>query len=93
MRFLLPALLISIAMAQPGDQAYAKWLNEDVVYIVTPEERAAFQKLKFSVNANVLSNSSGCAAIRLLIPSKTNLSKSIIAGSPRVCLFCDQSPA
>ena len=48
MRFLLSAFLLSIAMAQPGDQAYAKWLNEDVVYIVTPEERAAFQKLKLS---------------------------------------------
>lgn len=25
---------------------YEKWLNEDVVYIVTPQERAAFEKLK-----------------------------------------------
>jgi TonB family protein len=29
-----------------AESQYLKWLNEDVVYIVTPEERAAFGKLK-----------------------------------------------
>ncbi len=48
MRFFLPTLFISIAMAQPANQPYTKWLNEDVVYIVTPDERAAFQKLNLN---------------------------------------------
>src|SRR5580704_13288693 len=30
------------------DSQYKKWLNEDVVYIITPEERSAF--LHFSTN-------------------------------------------
>ena len=25
---------------------YTKWLNEDVVYIITPQERAAFERLR-----------------------------------------------
>ena len=32
----------------PGSQTqtvWQKWLNEDVVYIITPEERAAFERL------------------------------------------------
>lgn len=34
------------AQAQAASRAYAKWLNEDVVYIITREERAAFLKLE-----------------------------------------------
>lgn len=33
------------AQAQTSGRAYTKWLNEDVVYIITPQERAAFLKL------------------------------------------------
>jgi TonB family protein len=33
------------APPQAVKSAYDKWLNEDVVYIITPQERAAFQKL------------------------------------------------
>jgi GWxTD domain-containing protein len=33
------------AQAQAADRAYSKWLNEDVVYIITREERAALLKL------------------------------------------------
>ncbi|NWG14541.1 MAG: GWxTD domain-containing protein, partial [Acidobacteria bacterium] len=29
-----------------GDAYYRKWLNEDVVYIITPDERAVFEKLR-----------------------------------------------
>jgi GWxTD domain-containing protein len=40
----------SAVAAQNGDKAepspYAKWLNEDVIYIATDQERAAFRRLK-----------------------------------------------
>ena len=52
---LVAALLSTIAIAQqqqPGDGAttesagpYAKWLSEDVVYIIADEEKAAFERL------------------------------------------------
>jgi GWxTD domain-containing protein len=34
------------AAATPNAAAYRKWLDEDVAYIITPEERAAFLKLQ-----------------------------------------------
>ncbi|MBI3472854.1 MAG: GWxTD domain-containing protein [Candidatus Solibacter usitatus] len=44
-----PSKQSSAAARQQADRSgtspYVKWLNEDVVYIVTDEERAAFQKL------------------------------------------------
>jgi GWxTD domain-containing protein len=32
--------------AAPAQTVWQKWLNEDVVYIITPEERAAFERLQ-----------------------------------------------
>jgi GWxTD domain-containing protein len=48
---LLGALLIALwsattLTAQQLESPYAKWLSEDVVYIITPAERAEFQGLK-----------------------------------------------
>jgi GWxTD domain-containing protein len=36
---------VAAAPASP-ETAWQKWLNEDVVYIITPEERAAFERLE-----------------------------------------------
>src|SRR5579883_3412783 len=33
------------ALHEELEESYKKWLSEDVVYIITPEERAAFKKL------------------------------------------------
>src|SRR5579872_2099644 len=33
------------ALHEELEESYKKWLNEDVLYIITPEERAAFKKL------------------------------------------------
>jgi hypothetical protein len=46
---LLAVTVVTLAAYQ-GETAkpvspYTKWLNEDVVYIIAPEERAAFAKL------------------------------------------------
>jgi GWxTD domain-containing protein len=37
---------LSAAMQRPFSEYYRKWLDEDVVYIITPEERNGFQALK-----------------------------------------------
>ena len=43
---------------------YKKWLNEDVAYIITDEERQAFKRLQHRRgDASSSSSSSGCAAI------------------------------
>ena len=48
---------------------YKKWLNEDVVYIITDEERAAFKRLPDRRGArSSSSSSSGCAATPRPIP-------------------------
>ena len=48
---------------------YKKWLDEDVVYIITDEERQAFLQLADRTkSANNLSSSSGSAAIPIPIP-------------------------
>lgn len=49
-RVTLPVKGVALAPAKPQSAAetstpYAKWLNEDVVYIITDEERRAFRKL------------------------------------------------
>ncbi|HLV00288.1 MAG TPA: hypothetical protein VKZ59_03420, partial [Acidobacteriota bacterium] len=50
-------LVLSSATAQSDEQAlrqeeeqdyYKKWLDEDVVYIISPEERSVFQSLTTS---------------------------------------------
>ncbi len=41
-------LLLAFTFQQPREEAedyYKKWLDEDVVYLVTPDERAVFEKL------------------------------------------------
>jgi GWxTD domain-containing protein len=40
-----PAQTLELAQAQ-AISPYTKWLNEDVAYIITPEERAAFLRLE-----------------------------------------------
>src|SRR5579875_2130069 len=42
---------------------YKRWLDEDVVYIITPEERRAFLHLQTNESANSLSRRSGSVAI------------------------------
>ena len=36
----------SKALKQELSSTYKKWLNEDVVYIITPEEKSAFKQLQ-----------------------------------------------
>ena len=43
---------------------YRKWLNEDVTYIITDEERAPSSACRTTKSASSSSSSSGCAAIR-----------------------------
>jgi hypothetical protein len=59
---------------------YKKWLNEDVVYIITDEEKAAFKRLSTDDERNS-SNSFGCVATPRRIRKKTSLKKSTIAAS------------
>lgn len=51
-----PATLRHVVAAQEQSPAtesqYQKWLNEDVVYIITPQERAAFEQLKTDAERN-----------------------------------------
>ena len=44
MRFL--ASILFLAVAATAQTPYDKWLNEDVVYLISPQERAGFQGLK-----------------------------------------------
>ena len=39
---------VSQRQAEVTEDYYAKWLKEDVTYIITPEERQVFDKLDFS---------------------------------------------
>lgn len=41
-----PVTSVRHAAKNSEQSQYAKWLNEDVVYIIAPEERTAFSKLK-----------------------------------------------
>ncbi len=41
----LVLFLASAAAAQPADSPYGRWLDEDVVYIIEPAEKAAFERL------------------------------------------------
>ena len=43
--FVASALTVFLTRAWPADGPYEKWLNEDVVYIVTGEEREAWSHL------------------------------------------------
>ncbi len=45
MLLLLALLALMAAAQQPPSGPYQKWVDEDVVYIIRPEERAAFQRL------------------------------------------------
>src|SRR5262249_23779706 len=64
------------------DSPYRTWLEEDVVYIITPDERNAFLQLRPTKNANSPLTNSGCAA-EAIRPSPTTISrKSITAASP-----------
>ncbi|MBL8212538.1 MAG: GWxTD domain-containing protein [Bryobacterales bacterium] len=48
---LIGAGLTVNAQQQPAT-AYEKWLNEDVVYLIAPEERAAFERLRTDEERN-----------------------------------------
>jgi len=45
-----------------GSRALRKWLDEDVAYIITNEERAAYKALKTDEEREQLSSSSGSGA-------------------------------
>src|SRR5664279_2434867 len=72
----------SKALKQELSSTYKKWLNEDVRYIMTPEEMSAFNSFLTTRSVTSLSNSSGCAAIRLLTRRRTNSRKSTTAALP-----------
>ena len=60
---------------------YRKWLNEDVGYIITDEERQSFKRLATDDERQSSSNRSGFGAIRRRTRPKTNTRKSTIAVS------------
>ena len=45
MRILLTVLFLSLAFGQPRETPYRRWVTEDVVYIISAAERAAFNGL------------------------------------------------
>jgi hypothetical protein len=63
------------------NQPYFDWLNEDVPYIISPEERGAFlQLIKDDARDRFMSNF-GSDGIRILMRRTTRTNRSIIAGS------------
>ena len=64
------------------DSQYKKWLNEDVVYIISPEERSAFLHLSTNEEREQFIEHSGSAAIPIRTRPTTPLKKSTTAASP-----------
>ncbi len=60
---------------------WKKWMNEDVVYIITDEERAAFKRLKTDEERQQFVEPSGSGVTPLRTPKKTSTKKSITAVS------------
>lgn len=60
---------------------YQEWLDEDVLYLITEEERAEFEKLVTSQERDSSSAISGRAAIQIPGYQKTSSRKSVTAGS------------
>ena len=61
---------------------YKKWLNEEVGYIITDEERRFLRPCRPTTSGRRSSRISGCGAIPLRTPRKTNTARSITAASP-----------
>ena len=69
------------ALTAELEGSYKKWLNEDVAWIITDEERRAFLQPPTTKSATSSSRLSGSVAIPLLIPKRTSSRKSTTAGS------------
>ena len=55
---------------------WKKWMNEDVLYIITDEEKQGFKRLKTDEERQQFVEHSGCAAILHPIPKRTSIRKS-----------------
>ena len=60
---------------------WKKWMNEDVAYIITDEERQPSSVCRPTKSASSSSSSSGCGAIPRRTPTRTNSRKSTTAAS------------
>ena len=58
---------------------FKRWLDQDVTYIITGEERKAFCSSPPMKSARISSSNSGCAATPLPTPSRTSTRKSTTA--------------
>ena len=66
---------------QERPQYYKKWLDEDVIYIITEEEEAVFKSLKTEEERETFIEQFWGAAIRIRDPHRTNSRKSITGAS------------
>jgi len=64
-----------------GNAAYAKWLNEDVAYLITNEERGLLNSCRAQRSALCSWSNSGSGATRRPALPRTNSRKSIIGAS------------
>lgn len=65
------------------DKIYQRWVNEDVDYIITPEERAAFKKnFRPTKSARNSSSSSGCGATRTRTRRKMSTARNTTGALP-----------
>jgi hypothetical protein len=87
---LLVALCLQLTLAQNPARTlttidrkpYLKWLNEDVRYIITDQERTDFKKLTLTSSVTVSSKRSGHVATPTPACQQTHSRRNTTAGSP-----------
>jgi hypothetical protein len=62
-------------------EVYKKWIKNDVAYIITAEEKKAFNQLKTDEERENFIENFGAAATRIPIPRKTSFASSITSAS------------
>ena len=70
------------ALKQELSCTYKKWLNEDVRYIITPEEMSAFKQLSNDEERDQFIEQFWLRRDPTRTPRRTNIKKSTIAESP-----------